>query len=313
MVENFNNTKVAFDSKTENELRKALFLFKLAGNKTLVKIGTTILDMASSFNLPIKGIIKSTIFNHFCGGENIKECKIVIEKLGKRNVKTILQYATEGKETQTQFDDAAKKSIETIEAVTNIDDVKFSVVKISGIASHDILEKVTHQQTLNETEQAQYQRAVNRLNTICEAAIKANIALLVDAEETWIQACIDDMVMDAMRKYNKEKTIVYNTYQLYRTDRLAYLKSSFETAKTEGFFLGCKPVRGAYMEMERERANKFGYISPIQKNKEATDNDYNAALAFCIENIDKIGLCAGTHNEESSIYLSELFDLHKLN
>ena len=133
MVENFNNTKVAFDSKTENELRKALFLFKLAGNKTLVKIGTTILDMASSFNLPIKGIIKSTIFNHFCGGENIKECKIVIEKLGKRNVKTILQYATEGKETQTQFDDAAKKSIETIEAVTNIDDVKFSVVKILAI------------------------------------------------------------------------------------------------------------------------------------------------------------------------------------
>ncbi len=256
--------------------------------------------------LPIKGLIKATIFKQFCGGETIEECSKAIEELGKYEVGTILDYSVEGKETENDFDACYNETVETIHKAKNDKHIPFCVFKVTGLGRFELLEKVSAKKALSSDEHLEYERIKNRVNNICKAANAAGIPIFLDAEESWIQEAIDTMANQMMAAYNKEKAIVYNTYQLYRKDRLPYLKQSFEQAEKENYFLGAKLVRGAYMEKERKRAQEQNYPSPIQDNKEATDKDYDAAIAFCTDNISRIAICAGTHNENSSMKLAEL-------
>jgi proline dehydrogenase len=304
----FDNTETAFSAKSDADLARAYLLFKLVSNNSLVKTGKVLTNFAVNFRLPVKGMIKATIFKQFCGGETIAECDPVISQLGKFGIGTILDYSIEGKQDEKDFDATEKEIISTITKAKNNDFIPFSVFKVTGIARFSILEKVNAKASLNSMELAEWERAKNRVNNICQAAFENNVPVFIDAEESWIQDAIDNLALEMMRLYNRKKAIVYNTLQLYRTGRLFYFDKLLQTAKREGFKIGMKLVRGAYMEKERSRAQEMRYLSPIQKNKLDADKDYDAALEFCIRNIDTIAICAGTHNENSSLYLTQLLD-----
>ena len=300
----FDNTQIAFISKSDSDLNKSYWLFKLIGNPMLVKYGGGLAPLG--LKLGFKGLIKNTIFKQFVGGENIADCNRTIEQLGMYNIGTILDYSVEGKESETDFDNCCKETIETIHRAKNDKNIPFSVFKVTGLARFALLEKVTAKQTLTSEESAEYERVRERVRRICEEAYTNNQPLFIDAEESWIQQAIDDLANENMARYNKNAAIVYNTFQLYRKDRLAYLKTSLEMGKTNGYHVGAKLVRGAYMEKERARAAEMNYPSPIQDTKANSDKDYDLAVEFCVENIDRMGLCAGTHNEKSSLLLVDL-------
>lgn len=300
----FNNTENAFKAKTNAELTKSYWLFKLIGNPFMVKFGATFAPIGLAIGF--KGLIKSTIFKQFVGGETIHDCNTTINELGKYNIGTILDYSVEGKESEADFDACLKETLETIEKAKHEQHIPFCVFKVTGLARFSLLEKVTANATLTQEELKEYERVKQRVHNICKAAYEANQAIFIDAEESWIQQAIDDLADENMKRFNTQKPIVYNTYQLYRHDRLDFIKTSFEKAQSGNYFLGAKLVRGAYMEKERKRALENNYASPINKDKEATDKLYDNALLFCIEHIDKIAICAGTHNEESSLYLAKL-------
>ncbi len=303
----FENTEIAFQSKSTKQLNKSYLLFKLVSNNTLVKVSPFILKIAFALRLPIKGLIKQTIFEQFCGGESIDKCDRRIQSLAKYNIGTILDYSVEGKSSEDDFNRVTQETIRTILKAKEDDNIPFAVFKTSGLARLELLEKVNNSKMeLNKEEKEEFKRVKERINSICTTAHKNNVRLFIDAEESWIQNAIDDIVVSMMRKYNSERAIVFNTLQMYRWDRFAYLKQSYADAENGNYFLGLKIVRGAYMEKERERAEKMGYPSPIQKDKASCDNDYNLALRFCINHIDKIALCAGTHNEQSSMLLTQL-------
>ena len=305
----FENTEIAFQSKSTKQLNKSYWLFKLVSNNTLVKVSPFLLKIAFALRLPIKGLIKQTIFEQFCGGESIENCDKRIQSLAKFNIGTILDYSVEGKSIEDDFNRVTKETTQTILKAKENDNIPFAVFKISGLARLELLEKVSNSKMeLNKEEKKEFKRVKERINLICTTAYKNNVRLFIDAEESWIQDAIDEIVISMMRKYNSERAIVFNTLQMYRWDRLAFLKQSYADAENGNYFLGLKIVRGAYLEKERERAKKMGYPSPIQKDKESCDNDYNLALRFCINHIDKIALCAGTHNEQSSILLTQLMD-----
>ncbi len=300
----FDNTENAFKAKTNAELTKSYWLFKLIGNPFMVKFGATFAPLGLAIGF--KGLIKSTIFKQFVGGETIHDCNQTITELGKYNIGTILDYSVEGKESEADFDACLKETLETIEKAKHEQHIPFCVFKVTGLARFTLLEKVTANGSLTEEEIKEYERVEQRVHRICKAAYDANQAIFIDAEESWIQQAIDDLADANMKRFNTEKPIVYNTYQLYRHDRLDFIKTSFAKAQSENYFLGAKLVRGAYMEKERKRALENNYASPINKDKEATDKLYNDTLLFCVEHIDKIAICAGTHNEESSLYLAKL-------
>ncbi|MBL7911454.1 MAG: proline dehydrogenase family protein [Bacteroidia bacterium] len=300
----FENTENAFKAKTNSELNRSYWLFKLIGNPLLVKMGANFGPLA--LNVGFKGLIKSTIFKQFVGGETIHDCSLTITELGKYNIGTILDYSVEGKESEGDFDNCKVETLETIKMAQNDKNIPFCVFKVTGLARFELLEKVSAKKTLNDAEKQEWQRVKDRVSAICSSAFQANQAIFIDAEESWIQPAIDDLANENMALYNKNKAIVYNTYQFYRHDRLSYLTESIKTGKTNGYHIGAKLVRGAYMEKERKRAQEMGYQSPIQPSKEASDKDYDQALKLCVDNIDVIGLCAGTHNEKSSSYLVEL-------
>ncbi|MFN4233926.1 MAG: proline dehydrogenase family protein [Bacteroidia bacterium] len=302
----FENTQIAFSSKSNAELNRAYWLFKLVGSPALVKIGKSLTNFAMALHIPIKPFIKATIFKQFCGGETIDECSATIENLGKFNIGTILDYSVEGKEDEKDFDVTTQEIINTILKAKNSKYIPFSVFKVTGICRFSLLEKVNAKKTLNENETAEFERAKKRIEKICAHGFEHGIPVLIDAEESWIQDAIDSIVEEMMQKFNKEKAIVYNTLQMYRHDRLAFLKQSYEKAVAGNYFLGVKIVRGAYMEKERARAAEKGYPSPIQPDKASCDRDYDAALKFCVEHYERIALCAGTHNEKSSALLAEL-------
>ena len=305
----FENTEIAFQSKSTKQLNKSYWLFKLVSNNTLVKVSPFLLKIAFALRLPIKGLIKQTIFEQFCGGESIENCDKRIQSLAKFNIGTILDYSVEGKSIEDDFNRVTKETTQTILKAKENDNIPFAVFKISGLARLELLEKVSNSKMeLNKEEKKEFKRVKERINLICTTAYKNNVRLFIDAEESWIQDAIDEIVISMMRKYNSERAIVFNTLQMYRWDRLAFLKQSYADAENGNYFLGLKIVRGAYLEKERERAKKMGYPSPIQKDKESCDNDYNLALRFCMNHIDKIALCAGTHNEQSSILLTQLME-----
>ena len=302
----FDNTEIAFKAKSTSDLQKSYWLFKLVSNNVLVKLGPTLLKIAFFLRLPIKSIIKNTIFEQFCGGESIKDCEGRIQSLAKYNVQTILDYSVEGESSKENFDLTANEIIKTIERAKGDENIPFAVFKTSGLARIELLEKISSNISLNENEKREFELLKDRVKIICQKAYDLDVRIFIDAEESWIQNTIDDLATSMMRKYNSEKAIVYNTLQMYRWDRIAFLKQSYADAENGNYYLGLKIVRGAYMEKERERAEKLGYSSPIQKDKISCDKDYDLALAYCINHIDKISLCAGTHNEESSLKLIDL-------
>jgi proline dehydrogenase len=303
----FENTEIAFKSKSNKDLKRAYQLFKLIGNPKLVKIGKWFTINALKIELPIKGIIRTTIFKQFCGGENISDCSATIQQLQHFGIGTILDYSIEGKTTDADFENTVKEIIATIETAKNNPSIPFAVFKVTGIAQHQILENANPGlNKLNADELKAYHSIVARVNAICEAAFNNDVPVFLDAEESWIQDTIDRMAIEMMRKYNKQKTIVFNTIQMYRHDRLEFLKSEIAICRSEGFHYGVKLVRGAYMEKERERAKNLGYPSPIQPDKQTTDRDFNLGLDVIIKNIDCMSLCSGSHNEESALYLIQL-------
>lgn len=308
----FENTEIAFKDKSMADLNRAYWLFKLVSSNALVKIGTPITNLALKVGLPIKGIIRDTIFKHFCGGETIVDCETTIQSLSKRGVGTILDYSVEGEETEKVFDATCEEILKTVNRAKGDPNIPFSVFKPTGLGRFELFEKINAKESLTEAEEHEFLRIKNRIDRICTASYDADISLLIDAEHSWIQDTIDDIAREMMQKYNREKAIIYNTYQIYRHDKLASLKADFYYAETTNFYLGAKLVRGAYMEMERERALEMGYPSPIHSTKEATDQDYDDAILFCLDNLDRIAFMAGTHNEESSLLLAKEMDRRKI-
>lgn len=302
----FDNTANAFSGKNDSDLRRSYWLFKMVSNPGLVNFGKSFTDWAIKLHLPITGIIKATIFKQFCGGEDIHECLQTIENLGKYNIGSILDYSVEGMVSEDDFDKTAEEIIRTLELAGKNPHIPFGVFKPSGIGRFEVMEKVSAGATLNVDEQQTWENMKRRVDNICRAASENNVRILVDAEETWIQVAVDALVRDMMEKYNKQKAIVYNTAQMYRRDRLIYLENLLKDACDKNYFIGMKIVRGAYMEKERARAQKIGYTSPINDTKADTDKEYNTALEFCIKHIDKIAICAGTHNEGSAALLVKL-------
>ena len=302
----FNNTEVAFALKSDTELERAYFLFKLIDSQPLVKIGTAVTNFALKAHLPVEGLIRSTVFDHFCGGVNEVDCLRVVDKMYTKGVSSVLDYSVEGKEEEAQFDAALNMTLKTIEFAREREAIPFAVFKPTGFGRLALYEKVGDKAHLTENEQKEWNRVIERFDIACKTAFEKDVLLLIDAEESWMQDAADAIVTDMMRKYNKQKAIVFNTLQMYRWDRLDYLKNLHEQAKSEGFYIGMKLVRGAYMEKENDRATERGLKSPICVSKEATDINYDAAVLYMIDNINKMAIFAGTHNEESSYKLMQL-------
>lgn len=308
----FDNTEIAFSGKTDNDLNRSYWLFKLVSNSAFVNIGESLTNIAIRLRLPIKGLIKATIFKQFCGGESIQECEKTVHDLAKFHIGTILDFSVEGKEAEIDLDITANETMATICKAVDNKDIPFSVFKVTGIAPFNLLEKVSSGKDLNVTEKQAFDRVKQRVNNICKLAHDSDVPVFMDAEESWIQSAIDDLANSMMVLYNRNKPVVYNTFQLYRHDRLNYLMRTLTLATENNYFVGAKLVRGAYMEKERQRALEMNYPSPIHDTKEKTDSDYDAALKFCLEHSDKIAFCAGTHNEESSLYLTKLMKEHNI-
>ena len=302
----FNNTEIAFALKSDTELERAYFLFKLIDSQPLVKIGTAVTNFALKAHLPVEGLIRSTVFDHFCGGVNETDCLRVVDKMYTKGVSSVLDYSVEGKEEEAQFDAALNMTLKTIEFAREREAIPFAVFKPTGFGRLALYEKVGDKAHLTENEQKEWNRVIERFDIACKTAFEKDVLLLIDAEESWMQDAADAIVTDMMRKYNKQKAIVFNTLQMYRWDRLDYLKNLHEQAKSEGFYIGMKLVRGAYMEKENDRATERGLKSPICVSKEATDINYDAAVLYMIDNINKMAIFAGTHNEESSYKLMQL-------
>ncbi|HEV8591589.1 MAG TPA: proline dehydrogenase family protein [Pyrinomonadaceae bacterium] len=301
----FQDTAVAFADKSTSELKEKYRLFKLLNSPFLNAIGTGFARFALGIGLPVEGLIKNTIFEQFCGGETIEECEPVIERLGAAHIGTILDYSVEGKATEADFDRTKDEIIKTIQRAKDDPNIPFAVFKVTGIAPLGTLERLSQKKKLDAKSQAKCERIRKRVGEICEFAYSIGQPVFIDAEESWIQDAIDVIARDMMEKYNRESPIVFNTLQMYRTDRLQFLKDSRKRAKEDGYILAVKIVRGAYMEKERERAKEMGYPSPIQPDKASTDRDYNAALDYCLNHYDTIAFVAATHNEKSTKFLAE--------
>ncbi|WP_310381790.1 proline dehydrogenase family protein [Flavobacterium sp.] len=302
----FNNTQVAFSLKSDTELDRAYFLFKMIDNQPLVRIGTAVTNFAIKAKLPVEGLIRATVFDHFCGGINEDDCVPVVDKMYSKGVSSVLDYSVEGKEDEAHFDDAMQIALKIIDFAKEKKSIPFVVFKPTGFGRFELYEKLGEQQQLNSDELKEWNRVEARFEKVCKAAFENDIALLIDAEESWMQDAADDLVTKMMRKYNTNKAIVFNTLQMYRWDRLDYLKKLHELAKVEGFYIGMKLVRGAYMEKENARADEKGFATPICISKEATDENYDAAVRYMIENIKTMAIFAGTHNESSTYYLMHL-------
>tara|TARA_R110002012_G_scaffold81945_2_gene207391 strand:+ start:70808 stop:71986 length:1179 start_codon:yes stop_codon:yes gene_type:complete len=302
----FDNTEIAFQLKSNKELNRAHFLFNMISNETFVKVGTTLTHFALKAHLPVEGIIRATVFDHFCGGVNEDDCLPVIDDMFTKGVSSVLDYSVEGKETEAHFDGAMEKTLKIIRFSDDRKAMPIAVFKPTGFGRFALYEKKSEGIPLTEIEQDEWSRVVARYDAVCKLGKEKDVEILIDAEESWIQDAVDELVTDMMRKYNKDVTIVYNTLQMYRHDRLDFLKTQHEIAKKEGFYLGYKIVRGAYMEKEHERALTKGYPTPICESKLATDENFNAAAKYILNNLPDISVFVGTHNELSSYIVMQL-------
>ncbi len=301
----FNNTEIAFSLKSDSELERAFFLFKLIQSQPMVKIGTAVTNFALKAHLPVEGLIRATVFDHFCGGITEEDCIPNIEKLYHQGVYAVLDYSVEGKETEEQFDLVKEKILKNIVFAKEKEAIPFVVFKPTGLGRFLLYQKITSKEELSTDEQSEWIAIINRFHEICDKAKTYDVPVLIDAEESWMQDAADILVEQLMEKYNTEKAVVFNTLQMYRHDRMDYLKELQCTSQQKKFHVGLKIVRGAYMEKERERAIENNYISPICKDKNATDDNYNDAIRFIMKH-KNMELFAGTHNEESSYLIMEL-------
>ncbi len=303
----FSDTSRAFVDKSDSELKKAAWLFRMMNNATLVNIGSKLAMQAVHLRLPFfDTIVRNTIFEQFCGGTTLLDSKESIDRLHKFGVHSVLDYGAEGKESEADFNFTMNENMRAIDFASQHPGISTISTKVTGLARFDLLAKVSSGESLTQQEKDEFKNVLKRVDSISHHAANKNVGLYIDAEETWIQPAIDKMANQMMKRYNREKVIVYNTFQLYRTDRLAYLMESYDTAQKEGYLLGAKLVRGAYMDKERKRAEEMGYPSPIQPNKEATDHDYNLALRFCVDNYEKVACCNASHNAESNRIMAQL-------
>lgn len=307
----FNNTEVAFQLKSDSELERAYFLFKMISHEPLVRIGTAATNFALKAHLPIEGLIRSTVFDHFCGGVNEEDCLPVIDKMYEKGVSTVLDFSVEGKEEETFFDAAVEKTLKLIRFADEKEAMPIVVFKPTGFGRFYLYQKIGEGKSLTTSEQEEWNRVVERYHKVCKLAKERDVVVLIDAEESWMQDAADNLIEDLMKVYNTDKAIVYNTLQTYRWDRLNYLKDLHTRAKQHGFKIGVKLVRGAYMEKERERAEKKAYPSPICETKELTDKNFNDTMEYALKNIDDISVFIGSHNEYSNYLAIDLME--KLN
>ncbi len=307
----FNNTENAFALKSDSELERAYFLFRLIKSEPLVKMGTAVTKFALKSHLPVEGLIRATVFDHFCGGVTEEDCMTTIDKMYTKKVHSVLDYSVEGKEVENQFDHAMEKVLKIINFAKEKDAIPFAVFKPSGFGRFGLYQNITEKKALTPEEKEEWKRVVTRYEKVSKASFEKDIPLLIDAEESWMQTAADDLTEKMMEKYNKEKVVVFGTVQLYRNDRLDYLKELHARAKEKGFKVGMKLVRGAYMERERERAKEMGYLDPICENKAATDANFNNVMQYMFDNLDDMAIFSGTHNEDSSYLFMDLINQSK--
>jgi len=308
MTKIFEDTETAFALKSDSELERAYFLFRMIANEPLVRIGSAITNFAFKAHLPVDNLIRATVFDHFCGGVNEFDCLPTVDKMYAKNVHSVLDYSVEGKNTEHPLDLTLEVVIKVLDFVKEKDAIPFAVFKPTGYGRFALFKKIGEGKSLNKKEQAEWDRVVARFDKTCKKAHELDVSLLIDSEESWMQEAADALVEEMMRKYNKKKTIVFNTLQMYRWDRMDYLKNLHAIAKRDGFKVGIKAVRGAYMEKENERAEEKGYASPICASKKETDANFDKAIGYMVDNLDTISLFAGTHNENSCYHLMELME-----
>ncbi|WP_025608008.1 proline dehydrogenase family protein [Pontibacter actiniarum] len=300
-----NNLQVTFSTKSNKELKLAYWLFNMMGKPGLVKAGGLATVWALKLGLPIKGLIRNTVYRHFCGGETVQEAQQVIEKLAAARVHTVLDYAAEAQETEAGFDAVQEEILNNIELARDTKAFSYISIKLTGIGPNEVFEKLHKQEALTQEEQQAFKRTEKRLDSICKAAAGADLKVYIDAEECWLQRPMDELAEEMMRRYNTGHAVVFNTLQMYRTDRVSYLQDCLARFAQEPVFLGVKLVRGAYLEKEQERAKEHGYPCPVFTKKEETDKSFNRAIDICLDNLDRVELCAATHNQESISYLTE--------
>lgn len=308
----FDDTSIAFASKSNFQLRKTYLIYLCMDKNWLVKLGTFFIKLFIFLHFPIKKLIKTTLFEQFCGGENIEECNSTIKPLYDNKITAILDYSVGLVETEKNYEKITLEILKTIDNAQANGSISFAVFKVSSIAPPELLEKVQSEIELDMDERAAYERIRERMNIICRRAFEKKVCIFVDAEESWIQDTIDTLVYGMMAKYNREFTTVYNTFQMYRKDMLQNLKDAALDANEEGYLLGVKLVRGAYMEKERQKAHEDNYCEPIFDSKEDTDWHFDAAISYIIEHADTISVCIGTHNERSCKHMVALMEKYKI-
>jgi len=308
----FSDTKEAFSLKSNFELNRAFFLFKIIGNTTFVKLSTVLTNFALKFHLPVTPIIKATVFDHFCGGVSEEDCVPVINKMFDKNVQSVLDFSTEGFDSEKEFDDCLRKKISIIEFAKNKKEIPFAVFKPTCLGSTDLFKKVSKFENLNDSENDSWNRVIQRFDQVCSKAFKENIKILIDAEEVEVQNAIDDLAIKMMRKYNLKTAIVYNTVQMYRKDRLTYLNEMISNQLNDGVIFGLKLVRGAYMEKERNLAVSMNIESPICDTKNETDKNFNSGLDFVFNNFERISFVCASHNEDSILKVISMMELKNL-
>ncbi len=304
----FEDTEIAFELKSDSELERAYFLFKMISNEPLVKLGTVVTNLAIKARLPVESLIRLTVFDHFCGGVNENDCMSVVDKMWEKQVSSVLDYSVEGSDDEDPLDNALATVLRVLDFANEKDAIPFAVFKPTGYGRFELFEKIGKGVELTEKETEEWARVEKRFDVTCKKASDLDVALLIDAEESWMQAAADQLVEKMMRKYNTEKAVVFNTLQMYRWDRMDYLKKLHSIALKDGFKIGIKVVRGAYMEKENERAEAKGYPSPICASKKATDDNFDAAVEYMLSDLGTISIFAGTHNENSCYKLMRLMD-----
>ena len=304
----FEDTQVAFSAKSDSELKRSYRLFQLFSFNELVKVGSWATNLAMRLQLPISPLVKYTIFHQFCGGETLKDTETTVEQLARSGINSILDYGVEAKNNERDFDNALQHHLKTLQYAKTHPHITIISAKITGLGRFAMLEKAHAKEKLTAVEKEEFERIRQRLHQLCQAASISGTSIFFDAEETWIQQPLDDLIEEMMQQHNHGKTVVYNTFQLYRNDGLTLLKNAHQRAVQAGYTLGVKLVRGAYMEKERARALKTGYSSPIHENKAAVDEDYNMAIDFCLTHLEHITFCCASHNEESCLHLAQQID-----
>jgi len=302
------NTEIGFSSKSDRELQETKWLFTLMNNRWMVSIGSAVTIVALRLHLPIRSIVMGTIYKHFCGGRTLEDSIPTFRKLAKFKILSMVDYSVEAKQAEPEFIKTTEEILSAIRKISDDPDAPINCIKLTGLARFGLLKKINAETPLKPNEESELNRVKQRLESLCKAAAENKVQLYIDAEETWIQDAMDKLVTEMITKYNKDRAVVFNTIQLYRKDRLEYLRSALQKARSEGYQYGVKLVRGAYMEKERKRAIRKGYPSPIQDTKADTDRDYNLALELCIDNLDQVSFCAASHNEESALYLIKLIE-----